>query len=432
MLSCCWVAAGLDNGLGLNPPMGYNTWNDLGCHDVSETNIKAVADAMVSNGLKTAGYEYVNLDDCWHAKERDPSTGRLQPDPKRFPSGMRALGDHLHSKGFKFGIYTDRGSKTCAGFPGSLDHEELDAQTFADWGVDYVKEDNCHSSSGADDKDTLFKQFGLFRDALNKTGRAIFFSVCGGGDQWPWTDISYYATDPRGGRTLANAWRISPDAIGKITMRDAALTDSAPEVVAASGPGGFNDPDMLLGSTDGATRQLSMELSRTQFNTWAILMAPLLMGSPTAKLSNYDLETYTNQEVIAVSQDKLLQQGTVVQKSALGPLPAAWPTLVWGRNLSNGSAALLFVNTGFSRGNITCGAPCWSQLPFQPGAELQVRDLWEHGAAAVPTAVAHKDFAVEVDGFGSSKLFKFAPISPTVGRGGSPTGDSSYSAMLMV
>merc|ERR1719443_1064464 len=169
---------------------------------------------MISSGLRDAGYTYVNLDDCWHAKERNATTGRLQGDPKRFPSGMKALGDFLHSKGFKFGIYTDRGYKTCQGLPGSYQHEELDAQTFADWGVDYVKEDNCHSSNGVNDKDSLFAQFGAFRDALNKTGRPIFFSVCGGGDQMPWNDITYYANDPRGGSKLANSWRITPDVIG--------------------------------------------------------------------------------------------------------------------------------------------------------------------------------------------------------------------------
>merc|ERR1719389_1215657 len=137
----------------------------------------------------------------------------LQADAVRFPSGMKWLGQQLHRMGLKFGIYTDRGSRTCQGRPGSLGFEELDARTFAEWEVDYVKEDNCHASSGPNDLGTLFRQFGTFRDALNRTGRPIFFSVCGGGDNLPWADLTYFATDPRGGQQLANARRVSPDIV---------------------------------------------------------------------------------------------------------------------------------------------------------------------------------------------------------------------------
>jgi len=196
------VSTGLDNGLGLLPPMGYNTWNDMGCSSISEANVKAVASAMVTRGFLAAGYEYLNLDDCWMAHTRD-ANGRLQGDPDRFPSGMKHLSDYVHAKGLKFGIYSDRGSKTCQGRPASLGSEAVDAQTFAAWGVDYLKEDNCYSSTGPNDRDQLFKEFGLMRDALNATGRPIFFSVCGGGDNHEWNDITYYATDPRGGASLA-------------------------------------------------------------------------------------------------------------------------------------------------------------------------------------------------------------------------------------
>jgi len=399
------VAVGLDNGLGLRPPMGYNTWNDLGCSRMSEERIKKVAQTLINTGLQAAGYNYVNLDDCWHAADRDNVTNRLQSDPVRFPSGMKALGDYLHSKGFKFGIYTDRGSKTCQGLPGSLNYEVLDAQTFADWGVDYVKEDNCHSSTGANDKDTLFAQFGTFRDALNKTGRPIFFSVCGGGDNLPWADLTYFATDPRGGPQLANAWRVSPDVVEDISLQHASLSDGFLADVA--GKGGFNDPDMLLGSTKLATRRLSEEWSRTQFSVWAILMAPLLIGAPPGDLSAFDLQTYTNTEVIAVNQDPLLKQGEIIEKWGVPFMPLS--STVWARNLSDGSAAVLLINSGPFGRNLTCSEVCWSRLPFKSGTELSVRDLWAHVVSDVPTAIAGKPYSTRVEGWGASSMFRFIP-----------------------
>lgn len=406
-VSLLHVAVGLDNGLGFSPPMGYNTWNDLGCSKMSEERIKKVADTLIDTGLQAAGYQYVNLDDCWHAAERDNTTKRLQSDPVRFPSGMKALGDYLHGKGFKFGIYTDRGSKTCQGLPGSLNYEDLDAQTFADWGVDYVKEDNCHSSTGANDKDALFSQFGAFRDALNKTGRPIFFSVCGGGDNLPWADLTYFATDPRGGQHLANAWRVSPDVIEDITLQKGMLSDGF--LAEAAGPGGFNDPDMLLGSTKLATRRLSKEWSRTQFSVWAILMAPLLIGAPPGELSAFDLQTYTNQEVIAVNQDPLLNQGAIIDKWGVPFMPSSG--VVWARNLSDGSAAMVLVNSGPFGGNLTCSEVCWSRLPFKAGTELSVRDLWARAVSDVPTAVAGRPYSTRVEGWGASRMLKFTPTS---------------------
>jgi len=379
---------------------------------MTETNVRHVADALVSTGLNAAGFEFVNLDDCWQADTRNSTTGRLEGNPERFPSGMKALGDYLHKNGFKFGIYTDRGSKTCAGYPGSFDHEELDAQTFADWGVDYVKEDNCHASDGANDLDSLFAQFGKFRDALNKTGRPVFFSVCGGGDQLPWNDIRYYAKDARGGAKLANSWRITPDVIGTFTLQDAALTDAG--LAEYAGPGGFNDPDMLLSSANAATRELSVKWSRTQFSVWSILMAPLLIGGPPEKLDPVDIETYTNAEVIAVNQDTLSQQGKIVDKSGIVFLPHS--NTIWARNLSDGSVAMVFVNEGEFTRNVTCADKCWSGLPFKKGTRLAVRDLWAHALAAGvhsdgPTAIAGTPYSAFVGGFGESRMFKLTPVA---------------------
>jgi len=396
---------GLDNGLGLTPPMGYNTWNDLGCNSLNEENIKAVADSMASNGLLTAGFEYLNLDDCWMASMRD-ETGKLQGDLQRFPSGMKSLADYVHSKGLKFGIYSDRGSKTCQGLPATLGNETLDAQTFADWGVDYLKEDNCYSSTGPDDFNQLFKEFGLMRDALNATGRPIFFSVCGGGDHGPGDNITYYASDPRGGAKLANSWRISSDVIEWQTCQMAYLADNGLEEFA--GVGGFNDPDMLFGSA--ASWQMTEARSRTQFNLWAVLMAPLIIGANVRTLSAYDLDTYTNAEVISVSQDRLARQGRRVANES--DRASKTSSSVWARELADGKVAMVFVNNYDCAKTIVCHRSCWDQLPFKTGTQLDVRDVWSHQSAASRGAVAGEDYEVNVEvGDGASKMLIFRQLA---------------------
>lgn len=368
----------------------------------------AAAQHLVKTGLREKGYVYVNLDDCWHDKARDPNTGELRPDPLRFPSGMKALGDYLHSQGLLFGIYTDRGSRTCAGMPGSFGHEMQDARTFAAWGVDYVKEDNCHAEKGPNDLDTLFQQFSLFRDALNQTGRQIFFSVCGGGDQRVFTNLSYFATDPRGGTLLANAWRVSSDCIEWKTCRYSAGVAGGRRVAASAGPGGFNDPDMLLGTSLEATRRLSPARSRTQFSLAAILMAPLLIGARIQDLDDFDLETYGNLEVLAVNQDLLAQQGfrlTTPSVSLLGTLE------VWGRPLQDSSWAMLFLNDDFFVfRNVTCDQQCWYQLPFPTGTRLAVRNVWTHGPSDTPIATAGIPYTVRVPPYGASAMFIFSPL----------------------
>lgn len=406
--------SGLDNGLGLRPPMGYNSWNHLKCDGMNEKAIMSVADAMVSKGLLAAGYEYLNLDDCWVAADRDAS-GRLQGNADKFPSGMRAIGDYIHSKGLKFGIYTDRGTKTCAAVgPGSKNNEKLDAQTFADWGVDFVKEDNCYNGGhmwGPEDKDQLFNEFALFRDGLNATGRPIFFSVCGGGWNAPWiNDLTYYATDPRGAGKLGNSWRVTADCVGWSTCQ--LSMNTAADLSAYGGEGGFNDPDMLLGSSKTAAAYLSNVQSRTQFNVWAVLMAPLLIGAPVNAWSDnhWDLTTYLNEEVIAVNQDPSMHQGFKAAESK-SLLFNIWRLQVWVRRLSEGAIALVFVNTYPWSETVTCDSSCWTKLASAQGAEYSVRDLWSHGEATVPIARAGEDYAVQVGANGASKMFKLTRMS---------------------
>lgn len=286
----------LDNGVGLTPAMGYNTWNDFRCGGINAENVKKVADAFIAYGLDKVGYEYVNIDDCW-AVSRDSTTGVIVEDPQAFPEGMKAVADYVHGHGLKFGIYTDRGTATCVGRPGSQDHEAIDAQTYAAWGVDFLKEDSCNAPG---DHQEAIAQYALMRDALNATGRPIYFSLCG------WS--SWYAPE---GAKLGHAWRYGYD----VNNWNGAWSNSiapSPSLAQYAGPGAWNDPDALIGSTEGSAVTLSKTQSRTQFSLWAMMAAPLSIGSNILGMSAYDLETYKNTEVIAVDQDVLGKQGTVV------------------------------------------------------------------------------------------------------------------------
>ena len=228
------AVASLDNGVALLPSMGYATWNDVGI-DVNETQFLASCDALVSTGLAALGFTYCNLDEGWPSATREEPGGQIIADPDLFPSGMLAIADHLHSKGLQFGLYTDRGDLTCGGLPGSLGYEKQDAAQYADWEVDYVKEDNCHAPGGPNDQEMQLQEFGLMRDALNATGRPMVFAVCGGGGEPPWANLSYFAEPPFGAE-LANSWRIGPDTIGYETMRHNLALDSILSPFA--GPGG--------------------------------------------------------------------------------------------------------------------------------------------------------------------------------------------------
>jgi len=357
----------VDNGLALRPAMGYNTWNDYRC-TVNEDDVKSAADAVIALGLDKVGYEYVNLDDCW-ASSRD-NNGVIQADPQTFPSGIESLADYVHNLGLKFGIYTDRGNETCAGRPGSLTYESIDAQTYASWGVDYLKEDSCYASS---DHQTAFDEYGTMRDALNSTGRPIYFSLCG----WH----TWYAPQ---GQSLGNSWRIAGDCVDWETTLNAMNKNS--QLASYAGPGGWNDPDMLIGSSAGTAFDLSPHQSRTMFSMWSVMAAPLLIGSNIHNLSSWDYETYSNIEVISVDQDDLGLQGIRLAGGNLGlgiydasspdsPLPSQ--TNVWGRQLVHGSWAVVFLNNQDTEADITCDSDCFSQMNFGVDT-VYVRDLWTH------------------------------------------------------
>jgi alpha-galactosidase len=285
-------AAALGNGLAATPQMGFNDWNAYGCN-VSESLIESTALAMHEDGMQAAGYDYVNIDDCWMAPNRD-ANGNLVPDPAKFPDGISGTAAYVHSLGLKLGIYEDAGTETCAGFPGSLGHEQQDADSFASWAVDYLKYDSCN-----DEGISAQTRYTAMYDALKNTGRPILFSLCNAGEESTWT----------WGPAISNSWRISDDIQPNFTSM---LNNFHIDLGLASraAPGGWNDPDMLeVGNGMSATED------RSEFSLWAELAAPLISGTNLVGASPTTLSILTNKAVIAVDQDPLGRQGTEVSTS---------------------------------------------------------------------------------------------------------------------
>jgi len=339
-------------GLALTPPMGWNSWNKFGC-DVSEKLIKEIADAMVSSGMKDAGYEYVVIDDCWQVG-RDEN-GNIIPDLERFPSGMKALADYIHSKGLKFGIYSDAGTKTCQGRPGSRGYEFQDARTYAAWGVDYVKYDWCHT--GTQNAQASYK---LMRDAIYKAGRPVVFSLCDWGLSKPWL----WAKD------VGHLWRATDDIMDCWDCGDnrnnagfTILLDRVADIYSYSGPGHWNDPDMLEVGNSG----LTVSESRAHFSLWCVLAAPLIAGNDLRNMSDETIEILTNKEVIAVDQDSLGKSGIKVRDD--GDLE------VWVKQLADGGRAVVLFNRGKTTEPIRVS---WTELGYPEHLKATVRDLWKH------------------------------------------------------
>ena len=250
------TASALDNGLGMVPQMGWNTWNKFGC-DIAEDTIETAIEQVVALGLDKLGYNYINLDDCWMKEERTED-GHFIVDEVAFPKGMKNLGDFIHSKGLKFGIYSCAGTMTCAGRAGSLYHEEIDAQDWASWGVDYLKYDNCYNA-GVDG----VTRYTAMRDALASTGRDIFYSLCNWGEEESW----------RWAPSVSNSWRTTQDIFDDFSSVEYNFKESQRHFE-RSGPGGWNDPDMLEIGNGGLTH----EEEKTHFALWAMAKAPLIIG----------------------------------------------------------------------------------------------------------------------------------------------------------
>ncbi|WOX07793.1 NPCBM/NEW2 domain-containing protein [Streptomyces sp. N50] len=362
----------LADGQALTPPMGFNNWNSTNCRaEFNESMVEGIADIFVNKGLKAAGYQYVNLDDCWALPNRD-ADGKLVPDPVRFPHGIKAVADYVHSKGLKLGIYTSAGTKTCndAGFPGGLGHEYSDAQQFADWGVDYLKYDNCNNQ-GVDAK----SRYTTMRDALKATGRPIVFSICEWGENKPWE----WAAD------IGHLWRTTGDISDNWGSMLSILKQNLP-LAPYAGPGHWNDPDMLEVGNGGMT---DTEY-RSHFSMWSIMAAPLLIGSDLRTATPATFDILDNKEVIAVDQDPLGKQGNVVTSEG-----GRW---VVAKEMKDGSRSVaLFNETGSAQRIATTAAAVG--LPNAHAYTL--RDLWQHksyntAGAISATVPAHGTVLVRV------------------------------------
>lgn len=338
------------NGLALLPPMGWNSWNHFGC-DISEATIRKEADAMVSSGMRDAGYQYVVIDDCWEG-ERD-ARGNIQADPGRFPSGIRALADYVHSKGLKFGIYSDVGDRTCQGRPGSRGHEFQDAMRYAEWGVDYLKYDWCHAESL--EARAAYETMG---DALRASGRPIVFSVCEWGTHKPWLWAASIG---------ANLWRTTDDiydgwvSTGRARTGVIGILDLQSGLEAYAGPGHWNDPDML----EVGNGAMSPDQYRAHFSLWAILAAPLMAGNDLSTMSEETRRILTNREVIAVDQDRLGIQGHRAVHSA--------DSDIWVKRLEGGAQAVVLLNRSAVPTTLRLE---WSALGLPPYLPLDLHDLW--------------------------------------------------------
>jgi alpha-galactosidase len=337
------------------PPMGWNSWNHF-AGKVTDADVRAAADALVSSGMRDAGYVYVNIDDTWQG-ERD-ANGVIQAN-SRFPD-MKALAGYVHSRGLKIGIYSSPGPKTCAGFEGSLGHEEQDAQLYASWGIDYLKYDLCSFIPEVMEKQAphdnaaqirlMHAAYDKMSRALKATGRPIVLSLCqyGWDSPWEWAPAL-------GG----NLWRTTGD-ISPHWDRIYTLLEMQDGLAKYAGPGHWNDPDMLEVGNGGMTE----DQYRTHMTLWVILAAPLLAGNDLSKMSPPTLAMLTNKEVIAVDQDPLGKQGDRV--SAVGP------TEIWSKPLSNGAQAVALFNRSETEKSIS----------FRPrdigfAKSFKLRDLWQ-------------------------------------------------------
>jgi alpha-galactosidase len=350
--------------LAPTPPMGWNSWNYFSCN-VSEDLIREAADAMVESGMKDAGYVYINIDDCWHG-ERD-SQGFIQPDPNRFPSGMKALADYIHLKGLKLGIYSDAGWKTCAGRMGSRGYEFQDAMTYASWEIDYLKYDWCNTEG--------LKAEGAYltmRDALYKAGRPIVFSLCEWGNDKPW----------EWGPKIGHLWRTTGDIyhcfdciVDHGTWKQwgvEQILDQQDGLRKYAGPDHWNDADMMeIGNG------MSVNEDRAHFSMWCMLASPLIAGNDIRNMSEETKNILTNKEAIAINQDPLGIQGFKYYSSDELEL--------WFKPLENGNWAVCFLNRDEDAKTIDFDWSHWYVkddlnnlvIDFK-NEEYKIRNVWSH------------------------------------------------------
>ncbi|MBN2416862.1 glycoside hydrolase family 27 protein [bacterium] len=355
--------------------MGWMTWNMFG-GDINGFLLREMADAMVASGMADAEYEYIIIDDLWQG-ERD-SSGVLQPDPAKFPRGMKSLADYVHERGLKLGIYSDAAVHTCAGATGSYGYEEVDARTWAVWGIDYVKYDYCGAPAAAD---LAFIRYKRMSDALKATGRPILFAVCEWGVRKPWL----WAADAGG-----HIWRMSWDIRdtwdhGRFDAGHAGIVnilDRMPGLEACAGPGRWNDPDMLVAGLQGRGQSsnangaagCSVTEYEAQMSLWCLLSAPLIAS---CDLRNMDADTkriLTNPEAIAIDQDPLGRQAARVYQ--------ADGIEVWKKALIDDETAIGVLNRADTAREVTLS---WRDLALS-GIQ-KIRDVWLHRRLGITDSV---------------------------------------------
>jgi alpha-galactosidase len=333
--------------LAKTPPMGWNSWNKYAC-DVSEGLIMAMADAMVSSGMKDAGYEYIVIDDCWQVS-RDEN-GNIVADPERFPHGIKYLADYIHSKGLKFGIYSSAGTVTCQKRPGGFGHEYQDALSYARWGVDYLKYDWCGSTT-QDAKSSYTNM----RDALYSAGRPIVFSICEWGTSKPWEWAG----------TVGNLWRTTGD-ISDSWNSMINIFEKQRDLARYAGPGKWNDPDMLEVGNGGMTN----EEYKTHFSLWCMLAAPLIAGNDLQTMTPEIKTILTNKEMIAINQDTLGRQGTCYRDN--------YGYQIWTKPLANNEKAVCLLNKSDEKKSVLVDFALLGKTRTSTLENYRVRDVWEH------------------------------------------------------
>jgi len=337
--------------LAQTPPMGWNSWNKYAC-DVSESLISGMADAMVSSGMKDAGYEYIVIDDCWQVS-RDKN-GEIVVDKDRFPNGIKSLVDYVHSKGLKFGIYSCAGTLTCQGRPGGRGHEYQDARTYASWGVDFLKYDWCNSST-----QNAKASYSTMRDALFTAGRPIVFSLCEWGQSSPWDWAS----------SVGHLWRTTGDISDSWnSMID--IFEQQKNLARFAGPGHWNDPDMLEVGNGGMTT----EEYKTHFSLWCMLAAPLMAGNDLQNMTPETKSILLNKEIIALDQDPLGKQATCYRSTS--------DYQIWTKELSNNEIAVCLLNKSDEKKTVLVDFDLLSKAIFnftvRAPWDHTVRDLWDH------------------------------------------------------
>lgn len=341
--------------LTMTPPMGWNSWNTFGSN-ISDKLIRETADALVDKGYLEAGYEYLVIDDCWSEKQRDKN-GRIVPDGTKFPEGMKAVSDYVHSKGLKFGMYSCAGVRTCADYPGSFDHEFVDAQTFADWGVDFLKYDYCFKPESANGE-LLYRRMGM---ALKATGRDILFSAC----NWGCDDSGKWMRS-----TGANMYRSTGDIMDNFkSFHDIAMSQM--DKLCYGAPGCYNDMDMLVvgmyGKGNVGLGGCNDEEYRTHFALWCMSGSPLMIGGDVRNLSKESEALLKNRGLLAINQDAECRPPYLVFQ--------AGDRRSYAKQLANGDYAIGYFNFSDQEGDVTCMLNEVG-LPIDSGFGMEMTDVF--------------------------------------------------------